>query len=87
MTIEDKSGPPVDSGAWRGTVGAEEQRASRRLNLAQLRAAQREGFKDGFNAGRRAANEQAHIDGYRKGLQAGQAFAVILARRMVEEQE
>lgn len=48
--------------------------AIERLNLAQLEAAKREGFKDGFNAGRQVAEERAYLQGYSAGMQAGKTF-------------
>nr|WKF60654.1 hypothetical protein HUO10_005175 [Paraburkholderia busanensis] len=61
--------------------GSGTEAVSRRLNLSQLLAAKREGYKDGFHAGRRIASEQAYIEGYRNGLRAARAFETLLASR------
>jgi flagellar biosynthesis/type III secretory pathway protein FliH len=57
------------------------ERAVERLNLAQLEAAKREGYKDGFHAGQRAACERAYLDGHRQGMASGKAFMRAIRHR------
>lgn len=58
------------------------EQAVKRLNRAQLEAAKREGFRDGFHASKRVACEQAYLDGHQQGMKSGKAFMRAMLRHV-----